>query len=342
MACAPPRRTYCCAKSLRVASTLGSGVTFAAPRSITTSAGSPSSARRTAHTIEIGDVGVGHEELGAGERPTAGLGARNGRHAFEIPARARFEKRERREPAAVADAGQPAPRCAVVAGMHQRATADDRAEERSGHRDAPHLAEHDGELEHAEAGATVLFGEDQAQPAEHRQLPPCRVGGAARVRHHRAHVAHRRDRRQHVACGALQERLLGSEREVHGLVLRAPAKPVKAAPWPTASSAESASGEARADRVYEDEHAVAFRDINPAGPTHILVIPRQHIATLADLTPEDDALMGHLHRVAVEVARADGRRDFRVAVNCGAGAGQSVFHLHLHVIGGRALAWPPG
>jgi histidine triad (HIT) family protein len=102
------------------------------------------------------------------------------------------------------------------------------------------------------------------------------------------------------------------------------------------------SGEARADRVFEDDRAVAFRDINPAGPTHVLVIPRKHIATLADLTPEDDTLMGHLHRVAVQVARADGRSDFRVAVNCGAGAGQSVFHLHLHVIGGRALAWPPG
>jgi histidine triad (HIT) family protein len=94
--------------------------------------------------------------------------------------------------------------------------------------------------------------------------------------------------------------------------------------------------------VYEDEHAVAFRDINPAGPTHILVIPRKHIATLADLTTDDDALVGHLHRVAVKVAQADGRSDFRLAVNCGAGAGQSVFHLHMHVIGGRALQWPPG
>lgn len=94
--------------------------------------------------------------------------------------------------------------------------------------------------------------------------------------------------------------------------------------------------------MYEDDFAVAFRDINPAGPTHILIVPRKHIATLADLTPEDDALVGHLHRVAVTVAHADGRRDFRLAVNCGADAGQSVFHLHLHVIGGRPLAWPPG
>ena len=94
--------------------------------------------------------------------------------------------------------------------------------------------------------------------------------------------------------------------------------------------------------MYEDEHAVAFRDINPSGPTHILVIPRRHIASLAELTAEDDALVGYLHRVAVKVAKADGRDNFRLAVNCGAGAGQSIFHLHLHVIGGRALAWPPG
>jgi len=102
------------------------------------------------------------------------------------------------------------------------------------------------------------------------------------------------------------------------------------------------SGEARADRVYEDDHAVAFRDINPMAPTHVLVIPRKHVATLTDLSADDDALVGHLHRVASKVARADGRTDFRVVVNCGAGAGQSVFHLHMHVLGGRALAWPPG
>jgi len=102
------------------------------------------------------------------------------------------------------------------------------------------------------------------------------------------------------------------------------------------------SGEARADRVHEDEHAIVIRDINPAAPTHLLVLPRQHIATLADLTPGDDALVGHLHRVAVEVAHGAGLRDFRAVVNCGVGAGQSVFHIHVHVLGGRALAWPPG
>jgi histidine triad (HIT) family protein len=102
------------------------------------------------------------------------------------------------------------------------------------------------------------------------------------------------------------------------------------------------AGEARADRVHEDEQAVAIRDINPAAPTHLLVMPRKHIATLRDLTAEDGGLIGHLHRVAASVARDAGLTDFRVVVNCGQGAGQSVFHLHLHVLGGRALGWPPG
>ena len=102
------------------------------------------------------------------------------------------------------------------------------------------------------------------------------------------------------------------------------------------------SGEARADRVHEDEDAIAIRDINPAAPTHLLVIPRKHIATLTDLTPEDDALVGRVHRLATTVAHAAGLRDFRVVVNCGPGAGQSVFHIHFHVLGGRPLTWPPG
>jgi histidine triad (HIT) family protein len=102
------------------------------------------------------------------------------------------------------------------------------------------------------------------------------------------------------------------------------------------------SGEASATRVHEDEHAVVIRDINPGAPLHVLVLPRRHIATLNDLTPADDAIVGHLHRVASQVARAEGHQDFRTVVNCGARVGQSVFHLHIHVLAGRALGWPPG
>jgi histidine triad (HIT) family protein len=102
------------------------------------------------------------------------------------------------------------------------------------------------------------------------------------------------------------------------------------------------SGELPADRVYEDDDCVAFRDIHPAAPTHILVIPRAPIARLSAMAPGDERLVGHLLRVATLVARQEGLGDCRVVINDGAGAGQTVFHLHVHVIGGRALAWPPG
>lgn len=102
------------------------------------------------------------------------------------------------------------------------------------------------------------------------------------------------------------------------------------------------SGELPSDRVYEDDQCVAFRDINPAAPTHVLVIPRKPIARLSDMGPEDEPLMGHLMRVAGLVARQEGLSDYRLVVNDGAGAGQTVFHVHLHVIGGRSLSWPPG
>ena len=98
-----------------------------------------------------------------------------------------------------------------------------------------------------------------------------------------------------------------------------------------------------ADIVYEDEQALAFRDINPAAPTHVLVIPKEPISGLGAATDAQSGLLGHLMWVAAEVARRDGVGDaFRVVTNHGAGAGQSVFHLHLHVLGGRALSWPPG
>lgn len=101
-------------------------------------------------------------------------------------------------------------------------------------------------------------------------------------------------------------------------------------------------GEIPADVVYEDDQCLAFRDINPAAPTHILVIPKQEIAQLDDMTPEDAPLMGHLMYVATQVAAQEKLPGFRLVVNCGAAAGQTVFHLHLHVIGGRGLKWPPG
>ena len=103
-------------------------------------------------------------------------------------------------------------------------------------------------------------------------------------------------------------------------------------------------GELPAQRVYEDEQALAFRDINAAAPTHILVIPKRRIVNLLHATPEDAALLGHLMVVAAQVAREQGLADdgFRLVVNNGARAGQTVFHLHLHVLGGRDLSWPPG
>ena len=103
-----------------------------------------------------------------------------------------------------------------------------------------------------------------------------------------------------------------------------------------------ARGEAPAEIVYEDDRALAFHDISPQAPTHILVIPRKPIEKLAAADPEDAALLGHLLLVADRVAGEAGLEDYRVVVNNGAGAGQAVFHLHLHVLGGRALHWPPG
>lgn len=98
-----------------------------------------------------------------------------------------------------------------------------------------------------------------------------------------------------------------------------------------------------ADIVYEDDHCLAFRDVNPQAPTHVLLIPKKEIARLADAGAEDEALLGHLMLAAGKVASALGVADaFRLVINNGADAGQSVFHLHLHIIAGRRFAWPPG
>jgi histidine triad (HIT) family protein len=104
------------------------------------------------------------------------------------------------------------------------------------------------------------------------------------------------------------------------------------------------AGEIPASIVYEDERVIAFRDINPQAPTHVLVIPRRHIATLNDLGPEDDGLVGELVRRAAAIAKEQGHaeRGYRVVFNCNADAGQTVFHIHLHLVAGRKLGWPPG
>jgi histidine triad (HIT) family protein len=101
--------------------------------------------------------------------------------------------------------------------------------------------------------------------------------------------------------------------------------------------------EAPAKIVYEDSSCIAFHDLHPQAPVHILVIPRKHFASAAEADPSDETVLGHLHRVAADLARQH-RLDtgHRVVVNTGAGAGQTVFHLHLHLLGGRPFHWPPG
>lgn len=97
------------------------------------------------------------------------------------------------------------------------------------------------------------------------------------------------------------------------------------------------------DFLMETEHLVAFRDRNPVAPTHVLVIPKKHIASLADLEPEDKALIGEITLAIKELAKQEGLGDgFRVVVNTGPDGGQSVHHLHFHLLGGRSLQWPPG
>ena len=99
-----------------------------------------------------------------------------------------------------------------------------------------------------------------------------------------------------------------------------------------------------ADVIHETDELVAFRDINPQAPVHVLVIPKRHIPTLNDLTPADGGLVGKLVLAAAELARREGIAEagYRTVVNCNAGAGQSVFHVHLHLLGGRDMRWPPG
>ncbi len=105
-----------------------------------------------------------------------------------------------------------------------------------------------------------------------------------------------------------------------------------------------AAGQIPAKIVHQDDDTVAFMDINPQAPTHFLVIPRKHIASLNELTPADDALLGKVYRTAAKLAADKGiaAEGWRAVVNTNRGAGQTVFHVHVHVLGGRALTWPPG
>jgi len=105
-----------------------------------------------------------------------------------------------------------------------------------------------------------------------------------------------------------------------------------------------AGGEVRADIVHQDEEVVAFRDINPQAPVHIVLIPRAHHTSLNHTGPEDDQTTGYLMRVAAKIARDEGiaEQGYRIVANCGPAAGQSVSHVHFHLLGGRDFGWPPG
>ena len=104
-----------------------------------------------------------------------------------------------------------------------------------------------------------------------------------------------------------------------------------------------ANKQIKANIIHEDDQCVAFHDVNPQAPVHVLIIPRKEIRTHADITPEDAPLLGHLHLVAAQLAEKLGLTDgYRLVLNCKERAGQSVPHLHLHLLGGRAMSWPPG
>ena len=104
------------------------------------------------------------------------------------------------------------------------------------------------------------------------------------------------------------------------------------------------AGKIPGEFVQQDERCVAIRDINPQAPTHVLVIPREHLESLDDASQKDESLLGHLLRVGARVANdlGHGEDGYRTVINTGAGAGQSVFHLHVHVLAGRPMNWPPG
>ena len=104
------------------------------------------------------------------------------------------------------------------------------------------------------------------------------------------------------------------------------------------------AGDIPAEIIYESDTAIGFRDINPTAPTHVVIIPRKHIATINDIEPDDEQVVGSLFTAAREIAEKEGHADvgYRVAMNCNEAAGQTVFHIHLHLLAGRSFSWPPG
>ena len=103
-----------------------------------------------------------------------------------------------------------------------------------------------------------------------------------------------------------------------------------------------AAGDIPAEKLYEDEEMLAFRDISPQAPVHFLIIPKKHIQDPAGVDTDDEDMIGRMMRTGTKVAKENGISDFRLVFNNGVGAGQTVFHLHMHVLGGRPLGWPPG
>ncbi len=102
-------------------------------------------------------------------------------------------------------------------------------------------------------------------------------------------------------------------------------------------------GKTKSRKVYEDDKVFAFEDIKPQAPTHVLIIPKKHIRGLKEAQPEDAEIIGYMHLIAAQIARERGIEDgYRTVFNVGPGSGQSVFHIHLHLIGGRRMSWPPG
>ncbi len=120
-------------------------------------------------------------------------------------------------------------------------------------------------------------------------------------------------------------------------------KIMRSAPMPDCLFCKIVDGTIPASRIYEDEFCIGFPDINPQAPTHILVIPKQHISSTEKTVAKDSALMGHLMSTSAAIARKEGLdKGYRIVVNTGDDGGQTVNHLHLHLLGGRHMTWPPG